>query len=454
MKKLNKGTAIALSIILGIMLVVGFVLSFVPITIGSKTFVSFYGSLNISSDITGGVYGEYNIITENPSKSDLVNSMSKIKDVFDENGYKNVNIYAVGDSKIRVETSFPRGSKTYSEVYSELAGVASGSFKLASAQEIADDTIVVEGYKHVKEIKVYTNNDAKYISIVFNDAGQEVYKSLCQKTTTVYLHLGTYNQSIEASNVTDYSAFTLSDDDYTNLRELEQKIKLGCMSIELDSNTTRINTMSASLSSGESASSFEHKSFSSSTAFVVAISALLVVAVIGIAAFAIRFGLYAILMLATLLFNVYLFIALMCLMPSIEFGLSAIITFVLGISIIYTYAFAFANRVKFEYEEGKSFNASLETAYKKSLPNFLLSNISLFFVSLIFFAFSFGELTSVSIVLAVSVFLSLLTNLLTVPLFIKISISFGSSPSRLFMLKKRSISIDDDEAFESEKEGD
>jgi len=442
MKKFKKSTAIVFSVIVCVLIVVGFVLSYIPMTFGANTFVSFSGTLNISSDITGGMYGEYNITSENPSDADILNSMTSIKEVFDENGYKNVNVYCVGKTKIRVEVSYPSGDTTFAKTYQLLSNVGSGAFSLRNEYTLSEKSIVVDGAECVDKITVFTNNSTKYLSIHFNKQGQEDYKALCEKTTTIYLALGDYAQSISASNVTDYTQFTLSDDDYDNLIALEQRIKLGCLKVDLDSSTKVINTMSASLSAGESSGNPFVGSFTSSTAYVVIVAAIFIIMVMGLSIFAIKFGLYSVLLLVTILFNSYLFLILMCLMPSIEFGLSAAIALVIGITVIYTYAYIFVNRVKQEYESGKSLGAALETSYKKNLPINLIGNISLFLTSLVMFAFSFGELTSVFIVFAICSFLSILTNLFIIPFLIKICISFKGLGTKLFMLKKRDMFAD------------
>ena len=437
MKRFNKKTAIILSVIFSILLAIGFVLSYIPMTFGTKTYVSLSGSLNISSDITGGLYGEYDIKTENASKSAIVESMAIIKDVFEENGFKNTNVYAIGNKKIRAEVSFPKGDETYSSVFSQLSNVASGAFSLRSTSELSDTSIVVQGSTHVEEVSIFTYNDTKSLSVKFNKAGQEKYKELCNATTTIYLVLGDYSQSISVSGVADYTQLTLQNSDYENLVQLEQKVKLGCMKIELNANTASINTMSASLSAGESGSAPSMKNFATSTAFVVSVSAFLVVLVIGLAVFTVKFGVYAILMLVTLLFNSYIFLGIMCILPSVEFGLSTIASLVIGTALIYAYAFAFASKVKSEYNLGKSLNASLESAYKKQIPSLLMSNITLFLSALVLCMFAFGELYSVAVVFTACTFLSLFTNLALVPLFIKICISFDGFGRKLFMLKKR-----------------
>lgn len=451
MKRFQKSTAIALSIIFAIVLAIGFVCSFVPMTFGAKTFVSFSGSLNISSDLTGGLYGEYDIKTKNASTQDVIDSMELIKDVLEENGYKNANVYAIGNKKIRAEVSFPKGDSTYSSVYAELTSIASGAFSLRSTYELEDKSIVVPGASTVEEVSITTYNDTKSMIVKFNKEGEAKFKELCTSTTTIYLVLGDYSQSISISGVTDYSQLTLQNTDYENLVALEQKVKLGCMKVEINPSTAVINTMSASLSAGEAASTSAEKSFYSSTVFVVALSAFAAIAVLGLAVFAVKFGFYAVLMLATLLLNTELFLILMCLIPSFEIGLSTIAAMIVGVSVIYTYAFAFANKVKSEYNIGKSLNAALEISYKKQLPSVIMTNVMLFLSSLIMFAFSFGELSSVAIVFTACMFLSLLTNLLVVPFLVKICISFGTFGRKVFMLKKRS-GISDNEELAKEAE--
>ena len=446
MKKFSKSTTIVLSVIICLVLVIGFIFSFVPMTFGSKTYVSLAKSINISSDLKGGMYGEYDITTENPTKTELINSMAKIKKVFEDDGYQNVNVYTVGNNKLRVEVSYPAGSKTYAGVYSDLSAISSGKFYLSSkgSSSSGSDTsepVVVNGNECVKEVKVFTNNDTKYISVIFNSKGEEAYKNLVTKvgsSGSVYIYLGSYNQSISlGGNVTDYSSFTLSDSDYSNLMALAKRITVGCMDIEINSDTAVISTMAAGLSS---------------SAIIIIASVIVALLLIMIAFFAIKFGMFAIVVAISVLFNSYLFLGALNLMPSIEIGFASLVSLVLGTAIIYTYTYLFAKNVKEEYEMGKSFSASLEGATKKTFANSLIGNISLFVMAIIVFAFSFGELTSASIVFAVCAFLSILTNFAIIPFLVKVGISFANVGQKLFMLKKRSIGFVEQSSNEELKE--
>ena len=447
MRKFNKSTNIVLSVIICFVLIIGFLLSYVPMTFGSKTWVSLLGTVNISSDLAGGMYGEYDITTENPTETELVNSMAKVKEIFENDGYKNVNVYTVGKKKLRVEVGYPRGSKTYSEVYSELSIVSSGKFSLTSTNSSSEseDVVTVDGAKCVKEVKVFTNNQTNYISIVFNDYGKQQYEALCKATSTIYLNLGTYNQSISASNVSDYSAFTLSDQDYKNLTALQKRVIVGCMDIEVNSSTAIINTMSSSVGGLGKVSSAEESGFMTSSTLILTLAALAIVAVVGIAVFAIKFGLFAVVVAVSLLLNSYFFLVGVNLMPSVEIGSSSIFALILGMVFIYTYTFIFASKVKAEYEIGKSFSASLDSAYKKTFAVSLISSLALFLASIILFAFSFGQISSAVVVFAICAFLAILTNTLVIPFFVKIGISYNKIGLKLFMLKKRAIGFESEE---------
>ena len=422
MRKFNKSTAIILSILLFVVLAVGFVFSFVPIQFSKHKFISLSNTLNLSTELVGGVYGEYDIKTENPSDSDIIESLAIIRSVFEEDGYKNVNVYAVGKSKVKIEISYPKGKETFANVYTKLkTNVGAGAFSLSSDQTIAEETIVIDGAKHIKEVKVSMNNDSKFIQIIFNKQGRELYKEICTTQSSIYLRLGEYTQSISLSGVSDYSSLTLSNTDWDNMIALEQKIKLGCTKIELDGTNAIVNTMSAF----------------NNTAFVVSFAALIFIAVLIFAIFTIRFGLFGIIALISMLIGTYLYLFIAWLVPSFELGISVVLSIAIGAALIFTFAFNFAKSVKDEYNMGKSLQAALESSYKKSILGEVIINVMLFISSLILTALSFSELTSVAISFTILSALSLFINLCLIPLLVKIGISSNSLGRKLFLLKKR-----------------
>lgn len=451
MKKFSKNTAIILSVILGVLLVIGLIFSFVPMTFGDKTYVGLSNSINISSDIVGGIYGEFEISTEDVSRADIEQSKGIIRNVLAQKGYNNASVYDIAGEKIRVELSYPRGADTYSDVVGALQKLASGKFYLLSASSKSSSDITLDGTSCIDSVEIKSNNDVMSVSINFNDYGKEQYKLLCDSvssssssSSTIYLAFGDNSpQSVNVSSAIsqgEYSSLSLQSESYDGIVDLKQRIEIGCMAVEFKENTISIDTMSASLTAGESAASPEDASFFSSYTYVILMSliAFLIVAILTI--FAIKFGYYAILILVTMLINSVLFLAIICLVPSVEFGFSAFIAMMISLAYIYTYALDFAFAVKKEYNAGKSLSAALETAYKNKLSTMIISNAIMFLSSLALVLLSFGEITSIGVIFAVSSVLGMLTNIFVVPLLIKICLSFDGFGRKLFMLKKHDIS--------------
>lgn len=461
MKKFSKQSAIILSVIMFVVLAIGFVFSFVPIQFSKHRFVSLSGTINISTDMVGGMYGEYDITTEEAKESDVIESISLIRKVYEDDGYKNVNVYAIGNKKVRVELSYPNGDETFLTSYKKLKNIGSGTFSIAnkdttSSSSSSSDTtepIVLLGSDGVKDVTVSTYNDQKYLTIKFNKTGEEKFKEICDSVEeNIYLVLGSDAQEISVTNVTSYDEISLSVTDWKNMIELEQKIRLGCTKVDLDGDNAIINTMSATLTAGEASSSPTEKSFYSSTVYIVAFSALLFIAILAIAIFAIRFGLFAVVLTVALFFATYLYLFIAWLVPSFELGLSVVLSLVVGVSLILTYAFNFAQSVKDEYNQGKSLQASLETSFKKSMFSEIITSVVLFISSLVLIALSFSELTSVAISFAIISAVSLFTNLCVIPFLVKIGISFKGVDRKLFLLKKRNSLADLDEETQAAKE--
>lgn len=455
MKKFSKNTAIILSVILGIVLVVGLIFSFVPMTFGNKTYVGLSNSINISSDVVGGIYGEFEVKTEDTSRADIEQSKGIIRNVLAQKGYNNASVFDIAGEKIRVELSYPRGADSYSDAVGALQKLVTGKFCLLSASSKSSSDIVLDGTSCIDSVDIKTNNSVMSVSINFNEYGKQQYKTLCEavssssssgsSSSTIYLAFGENSpQSVNISSAIsqgEFSSLSLQAESYDAIVDLKHRIEIGCMAVEFKENTISIDTMSASLTAGESDPSPEHTSFFSSYTYVILMSLIVLSVVAVLAIFAIKFGYYAILILVTMLINAVLFLAIICLVPSVEFGFSAFISMIVSLAFVYTYAFDFAFAVKKEYNSGKSINAALETAYKNKLVVVIISNIMMFLSALAFVLLSFGELTSVGVIFAVTSVLSILTNIFIVPLLIKICLSFNGFGRKLFMLKKHDISV-------------
>ncbi len=453
MKKFSKQTAIILSIILGFVLIVGLVFSFVPMNFGNKTWVGFSNSINTSSDIVGGIYGEFEVKSEEYTEADILKTQSIISEVLGDCGYKNASVKTIKSStgeKFRAELSYPKGASSYSDVITDLQRITSGKLVLLDTSSQTDTSVVVNAPEAVESVSYTTEQNIMSIIINFNDEGAKQYETLWNKVSSsekIYLKFGDssaeeFSLSANAVSQDGFSKLVLRGytESYEALNDLKLRVKVGCIPIEFNANTVSINTMSASLTAGEGSSSPNQAEFFSSSTYVILLSTIAFVAALILIAFATKFGVFAVLAFLTMLLNASLFVILLCLIPSVEIGFSAMLAMIISFAMMYVFAFDFALSVKKEYNGGKSLSAALETAYKSKLVKVILSHSAMFFSSLVFILLSFGELSSVGIIFAVATFLSLITNIFIIPLLIKIGISFGNFGTTLFMLKKRSLS--------------
>ena len=82
MKKIKKKPAILLTILLSVVLVVGSIFAFVPMTFGHTQYKSIAGAISLGNDFGGSMYAEYDITKESSAENvDIQKSIQIIKSV-------------------------------------------------------------------------------------------------------------------------------------------------------------------------------------------------------------------------------------------------------------------------------------------------------------------------------------------------------------------------------------
>ena len=245
MKTIKKKPAIVLIVVLTILLVVGSLFSFVPMQFGHTSYKSFAGAIRVGNDFSAGMYAEYDISPDGAAGvNDINKSISIIKSVLSEKGYPSTNVYSVNDDKIRVEVSYPNGGDNFSDAYSLLKAVGVGAFELRSSSN-EDDTFIV-GSKHVKDVTISTYSSNTFLTLEFNEKGQEEYKNLLAASETIYVCMGGATQTSFSSkdmNVSDYSNLQLTIGSYASAVDFAMKVKFGSIPVTLNKDTVVINTV-------------------------------------------------------------------------------------------------------------------------------------------------------------------------------------------------------------------
>ncbi len=406
----------ALLIVLSIIVAICAIFTFVPMQFGATKYTGIWGSFGVSSELYGGLYAEYDIVGET-THSKIVESMAKIKDVLDEQGYQSSKVYSIDDNKVRVELGFPTISTEdgFSESYQILStDVAMGAFEFRSSQsETAEDLVKVTGELHIKEISVADYNNTTYLVIEFNKAGEKKFEELCEASETVYVYMGKSLQtSFSVSNVSDYSQMQLTVTDFESATDFYYKALFGSISIELNADTVEINTMSASMGFGTVEGASE-------TLYIL-LAFVILLLIAGFAFMAIKYRMASVLLMPIMLFNLIIAGWILCAIPLIEINITSIFALCFGIAFTFGGSLMYMSKIEGEYALGKTIDASIVAGTKKALPATIITSALAVLLFAMFALIPGGQITSSSIICIVFALLNILTNTVIFPWFIRL----------------------------------
>lgn len=407
---------LAILIVLSVIVAICAIFTFVPMQFGDTKYTGIWGNFGISNELYGGLYAEYDIVGD-ASHSDIIKSMSKIKDALDEQGFQSSNVFSIDDNKVRVEVGFPTSSheEGFSKSYKILnSDVAMGAFEFRSSQSETDDNIVkVTGKSHIKEISVADYNNTTYLIIEFNKAGEKKFEDLCNASETVYVYMGKALQtSFSVKNVADYSQMQLTVTDFESATDFYFKALFGSISIELNSDTSEINTMSASYGFGTIEGASE-------TLYIL-IAFVFAVLIAGFVFMAVKYRMTSVLLMPIILFNLIVAGWILCAVPLIEINVTSLLAVSFGIALIFGGSLMYMGRIADEYAQGKTIDASIVAGTKKAVPEIVATSILTVVLSALFALIAGGQITSSCIMVIVFALLNILTNTVLLPWFINL----------------------------------
>lgn len=378
MKPINKKVAKVFIILVVIALVVGSLFAFVPMRFNSYTFTSIAAAINKSTDLSGGVYAEYELDGEY-STAKINNSISTIRNILEEKGYSGASIYALANEKIRIEIGYKsmiNGSNSFKQSYTLLSAIGIGTFELRSSSN-ADDTYIV-GNKHITDVTVNTYNSSIYVMLNFNDNGVEQYKKMLAASKTIYVYMGgDLMTSFSSENITASSSMPLSFASFDSAEDFAMKVRLGSMDVGLNSDTVCINTMSSTLPFINFETNPNNSRFTWDITFIIGLVAIALVVLLGVAYLIWKGGVLGAFELLALVFDTIIAVFFIWAFPWVELSLSSLIAIALGYTIVIATSLIYISRIEEEYKQGKTITASLESAYKKSLSPVLATGIVL-----------------------------------------------------------------------------
>ena len=419
MKPIKKKSALITLIVVSLVIVLGAIFAFVPMTFGNTTYKSFAGAIRIGNDFNSGMYAEYDIKDAGEvSEADINKSITDIKTIISEKGYSSTNVYAIDGSKIRVEVSFSNGQDPIRQANTLLQAVGVGKFELRSSSS-ADDTYIV-GSKHISGVTISNYTSYTYVTLEFNDAGKTAYQGLLDASNTIYVVMGGVTQtSFDSSSITQASnSLPLTFSSYQSAVDFAMRVRFGSLPIEMNKDTVIIDTIDSRPNITLPALGF---------AFVVMLLiAFLIIRYGALGAAAIMVDLVAAIIGTFLLWAI----------PIIEINSSTMLAVCFGFILLNTTNMVYLEQIRKEYYQGKTIEASLDASFKKTIPHILAPIVASLIITVIMAFVSSGMIQTAAIIIAIAAGASLLTSLLLLPWLASIIFTVSNGSEKIYNFKR------------------
>ena len=402
MKNLGKVKAIIISSIIALVMVLGLLMTFVPMNLGSKDFESFAGALSKSTTISGGMSVEYTI-KESGDEKEIKNSISILTDIIRDYGFKDVTAYLKGDDKIRVDLNEPVLVSDRSQVEEFLKSVALGKLEFknkddvtatmtpAEGQELDPNLIVIDASKHIDKISKIHYSQASGIQIDFNKEGKNLYSAAVNQP--LYMFVGgaewpsADNNEISANKDASATSMYLMFNSADVVDSYYYTLRAGMMSIGLDKDNVEIVYN-------------ENKTALIAQVAGIVLSAVVVIGLIVLAV--IKQKGFAIANIVSALIVLSLEMFLLQAMGWVVIGFSSLVALIAVALVYYVLNAVIYSSVKAENSIGKSITTSVEDGFRKNLWVVVDTLAAMFIVGFVLAITATGELVGVGTILALS----------------------------------------------------
>ena len=418
MKK-NKGWVV---ILLVLALVVGLGVSCVDIL--NATTAKKDNGLILGLDLSGGVSITYKIVNENPSATDIADTIAKMEERA-ENYSTEYAVYQVGDDRITVEIP---GVFDANAVLEELGSPGALYFIVEENSEGKDnysydadseeDVPYKLNYSLEELIKngsvILTGNDvvgaeAQYqqdqfgnvepiVSLEFSKEAAKIFaeatKEAAKTKSSIALYYNDHFISVPtvSSAITDGKCVITGSADYAEANELATFIRIGAINLKLEE--LESNVVGAQLGSE-----------ALSTSILAAGIGLALVMIFLISFYRIP-GIVASIGLAIYTFGTIVLIQML----DITLTLPGIAGIILGIGMAVDANVITFSRIREEIGQGHSPYAAIRDGYKKALSAILDGNVTTFIAAVILLVLGSGTVKGFAYTLIISIVLSLLTG--------------------------------------------
>jgi protein-export SecD/SecF family membrane protein len=400
----------------------------------SGTIYDYKGVVNIIKlgiDLEGGVYvvlepdetdPNYTTVTEDNVVELIQSTMGKIRARLDSKGYTEATITKQGTKSIRIEIP---SITDPDEVFSIIGSTGKLEFRLSEtgeAQLTGED---------VKEARVGYDKDGKpIVALKFTPNGAKLFaaatKTAAASSSPLYIYLDdekisepTVSQEIATGEATIENSSWTGTEGQKAADNLANLISSGSLPIKF--NQTESRTISSSL--GETALS--------GGLLAGGIGILLVI----IFMILVYKGLGVIADYSLIIYILLLLLAL-ALLPWVQLTLAGIAGVILGIGMAVDANVIIFERIKEEYNNGKTIETAIKVGFRKSTMAILDSNITTLIATSVLWILGTGSVKGFAVTLFISIIISMFTALLVTRWLIKLFMPLIKKKEKFLGLKR------------------
>ena len=410
-------------------------------------------SIILGLDLSGGVSITYQIMTENPSETDINDTIAKMEERA-ENYSTEYAVYQVGEDRITVEIPGVFDANAVLEelgspgaLYFIVEENAEGNPNYTYHEEIGNYTLnygleeliengsVILTGNDVKSAEAQFSQDAygnnmPVVALKFTDEATQIFAQATQKAATESQTIGIYYNDHFVSvpfveeAIANGECVISGSSNYTEAEELATFIRIGAISLKLEE--LESNVVGAQLGSQAVTTSVKAAGIG---LLLVMLFMTILYRVSGFAA-SVALGIYT--------FGVVTVVQLF----EVTLTLSGIAGIILGIGMAVDANVIIFARIKEEIAQGKTVSSSINEGYKKAMSAIMDGNVTTLIAAIVLMVIGSGTVKGFAYTLVISIVLSLFTALFVTKHLMKALYALGLKKEAYYGRAKELKTID------------
>lgn len=416
----HKRRAIVKLVLVSVAVAIALFLALVPFDIPftNYKYTSFAGGIKLGIDLKGGVYAVYDIADDEEDRTNLDSrldgTVSRLYSVITGKGYMEATVSREGDTRIRVEVPDLKNPEELFEVIGEPAVL---EFRIDGETVLTGDTIE-------NAYASYSNESGYVVQLIFNAKGTKQFGDITTEHVNKVMDIVVNDEVISSATISQAitngkPVITSPDFTYETADKLANQIVSGAFDVKLQliessvvSPTLGANALTTSLIAGG-------------------------IGLLGIIIFlCVLYKVMGAMSSISLLLFTALYLFFLWALPWVQLTLPGIAGIILSIGMAVDANIIIFERVKDEYRQGKSINASIAAGFKRALAAIIDSNVTTIIAAIVLIALGTGSVRGFGLTWLIGVVVSMFCSLVVTRGLLKTSLRINKTDARFYNLKR------------------